>query len=270
MKLKKLEQSGSGIVLKIGKNELLKFAPRAYSAHWKALLHGRGKYAVVLGAGTAEREVFFGLEGACLNENNFPEIHCFDLAVKAPELFRRWSQKFPNLEIKYFGKTDIRNWKPDIKYFGNTRLVSVHGVLDYLPKVGIVRLIKQIVEIRPGCISIRLMPMNEFWHRKFASKRQLKRERDSVERVRQGRIGQASESELIKTGVVNLEIPLGEKRLRNLADDYPSTHVIPDMLAGYFLGQGYALKVFEKYEIEKGKTDPDGIMLFFERRDSNT
>jgi len=247
MRLKRTDHSGGGIILELTKKELLKLAPKVYSATWKALLTGKGDFALILGAGTAEREVFFGLDRKDLNRYQLPTIHCYDLAKQPPAKFLERRNQFPNVSIKYFTNSDLNNFKPLKEYYGNTRLVSLHGVLDYLRPNSVSRFLSQIVAIRPYAISIRFCLIRGYWLKKFASKNQLISEMQSIKNLLTKKISTINLQTFQKQAIIQLSIPNKDKLQYNLSTDYPACFILPDKLVGLLKNAGYNFPLVERY-----------------------
>ncbi|MHC5719872.1 MAG: hypothetical protein ACYTX0_49525, partial [Nostoc sp.] len=133
-------------------------------------------------AGFAEREVFFGFEGVDLTRYQLPTIDCYDIATNPPEKFLALRSQYPNLQLNYFCDRNLAELELTKLYAPNSlRLVSVHGVLDYLQPDAVTRTLLDIVKVQPETISIRLFLMGNPWSRNFASIEQLAMELDSIE-----------------------------------------------------------------------------------------
>jgi hypothetical protein len=282
MTLKYLENQGSGNILEIGKQRLLELAPRVYPATWQAMLSGEGDYVVILGAGFAEREVFFGLEEGNLDRNRLPSIHCYDIAKKPHSKFLQRREEFPQVNIEYFGDKDLNELQLPEYYANNTRLVSMHGVLDYLLPQSISILLSQVTKLRPQTISIRLLLIGDEWSIHFATPEQLETERSSVRKLERGTVSPIDAETFRAKGIVQLSIPVEAKRQHNLRADYPASHILPDRLAGYLLKEGYELTAVDQYsltpadlaeeetsatklaESNEASQNPDALLMFLQ------
>jgi len=86
------------------------------------------------------------------------------------------------------------------------RLVSVHGVLDYLQPHMVTTTLLDIVKVQPKAISIRLFLMGNPWSRNFASIEQLAMELNSIEITTSGLVESIDFDIFCRTGVVQLNI----------------------------------------------------------------
>lgn len=247
MRLRKIDHKGGGIILKVSKKEVLRLAPKVYTATWKALLTGKGDFVLILGAGTAEKEVFFGLDDQDLNSYQVPTIHCYDIAKQPPVKFIERRNQFPHVSIEYFTNSDLNDFQPLAEYFGNTRLISIHGVLDYLRPESISKLLSQIIAIKPHTLSIRSCLMRGYWLRKFASEDQLNLEFQSIKNLLTKKAASINLQTFKKQAISQLPIPDKAKLEYNLSSNYPASFILPDKLVGLLINEGYDFPMVERY-----------------------
>lgn len=254
-------ESGSGMLLQIPKDTLLQRAP-LYQKGWEALLNGQGKYALILGAGPATREIAYAFEGQELKQYALPSIHCYDIA-SPPKEFDDIRVKFPTVEMEYHSGVDLAKFVPQDDFIGNTRLVSVHGVLDYLTPEAISHFFSQIAKIKPETVSIRLCLTVGPWEKEFASRNVdlTQGETESIEKLRQGNVKVVTIEEL-QTSIMQMEIPTEAKVAHNLKTDYPASYFLPDRLAGYMKGIGYNHLEFLTYNPQGGDVYSALLMIF--------
>jgi len=283
MAVRFLENKGSGNILEISRARLLELTPNVYPLTWEAILSGNGDSAAILGAGFAEREVFFGFEGVDLTRYQLPTIDCYDIATNPPEKFLALRSQYPNLQLNYFCDRNLAELELTKLYAPKTlRLVSVHGVLDYLQPHAVTTTLLDIVKVQPEAISIRLFLMGNPWSRNFASIEQLAMELDSIEITTSGLVESIDFNIFCRTGIVRLDISDEDKIAHNLLPAYGASHVIPDKLVGYFKNQGYQLIASDVYSLcsqdlqgdesqnynmneDVYMNYPHGILLFFNR-----
>ncbi|MEH2024136.1 hypothetical protein [Nostoc sp.] len=283
MAVRFLENKGSGNILEISRARLLELTPNVYPLTWEAIFSGNGDSAAILGAGFAEREVFFGFEGVDLTRYQLPTIDCYDLATEPPEKFLALRSQYPNLQLNYFCDRNLAELELTKLYTPNSlRLVSVHGVLDYLQPDAVTTTLLDIVKVQPETISIRLFLMGNPWSQNFASIEQLAMELDSIEITTSGLVEPIDFDIFCRTGVVQLNILDQDKIEHNLLPSYGASHVMPDKLVGYFNTQGYQLAATDVYSLssqdlqgyESGNHNSNkeislenshGMLLFFKR-----
>jgi hypothetical protein len=283
MAVRFLENKGSGNILEISKARLLELTPNVYPLTWEAILSGKGGSVAILGAGFAEREVFFGFEGVDLTRYQLPTIDCYDIATNPPEKFLALRSQYPNLQLNYFCDRNLAELELTKLYAPNSlRLVSVHGVLDYLQPHTVTRTLLDIVKVQPEAISIRLFLIGNPWSRNFASIEQLAMELNSIEIITNGLVKSIDFDIFCRTGVVQLNILDKDKIEHNLLPSYGASHVMPDKLVGYFNTQGYQLAVTDVYSLSSqdlqgneaenhnsnkdvSLDNPHGMLLFFKR-----
>ncbi|MEH2069715.1 MAG: hypothetical protein V7K47_16405 [Nostoc sp.] len=236
-----------------------------------------------MGAGFAEREVFFGFEGVDLTCYQLPTIDCYDIAINPPEKFLALRSQYPNLQLNYFCDRNLAELKLTKLYAPDSlRLVSVHGVLDYLQPDAVSRTLVDIVKVQPETISIRLFLMGNPWSRNFASIEQLAMELNSIEITTSGLVEPIDFDIFCCTGVVQLNILDKDKIEHNLLLSYGASHVMPDKLVGYLISQGYQLVTTDVYSLssqdlqgDESENDnsnkdisldnPHGMLFFFKR-----
>lgn len=262
MSLRKLEQRGSGVVLDVTRERVLQLAPYVYTATWEAILNGQGKYVVVLGVGTAEREVFFGLEGKDLSRYKLPTIHCYDIAEKPPQRFFEKRRQFPDIDIQYFPGTDLNTFKLPAEYIDNTRLICLHGVLDYLTPKGIKALMYQLSLIKPNALSFRLCLIRGNWLKCFVTPEQLKDEQDSIDKLKKGAANPVSLEGFLTSGIIQIAVSSEEKLKHNLSTDYPASFILPGELVGFLVSEGYERPLIEKYSDDMNSL----LLLFMEKK----
>jgi len=283
MAVRFLENKGSGNILEISKARLLELTPNVYPLTWEAILSGKGDSVAILGAGFAEREVFFGFDGVDLRRYQLPTIDCYDIATYPPEKFLALRSQYPNLQLNYFCDRNLAELELTKLYTPNSlRLVSVHGVLDYLQPHTVTRTLLDIVKVQPEAISIRLFLLGNPWSRNFASIEQIAMELNSIEIVTSGLVKSIDFNILCRTGIVQLNISDKDKIEHNLLPSYGASHVMPDKLVGYLINQGYQLVATDVYSLssqdlqgDKSQNlnrnqdifldDPHGMLLFFKR-----
>ncbi|MCC5600696.1 hypothetical protein [Nostoc favosum] len=283
MAVRFLENKGSGNILEISRARLLELTPNVYPVTWEAILSGNGDSAAILGAGFAEREVFFGFEGVDLTRYKLPTIDCYDIATNPPEKFLALRSQYPNLQLNYFCDRNLAELELTKLYARNSlRLVSVHGVLDYLQPHTVTKTLLDIVKVQPEAISIRLFLMGNPWSRNFASVEQLAMELNSIEITTSGLVESIDFDIFCRTGVVQLNILDKDKIEHNLLPSYGASHVMPDKLVGYFNTQGYQLVATDVYSLSSqdlqgyesqnhnsnkdvSLDNPHGMLLFFKR-----
>lgn len=251
---------GSGTILQIPKSILLQRAP-LYQAGWMALLKGKGKYALILGAGPATREILYAFERKDL-QCSLPIIHCYDV-VPPPKEFDDIRAKFPQIEMEYHSGVDLANFLPQENFIKNTRLISIHGVLDYLTPEAVKRLFLQIAKIKPETIPIRLCLTVGPWEIKFAAENAdlTQRETESIERLRQKQVEVVNIDEF-QNSIMQMKIPTEAKVAQNLKQDYPASYFLPDKLAGYMKGIGYNHLQFLTYNPQGGNNYSALLMVF--------
>lgn len=259
-------ESGSGMLLQIPKDILLQRAS-LYQKGWEALLNGQGKYALILGAGPATREIAYAFEGQELNQYALPSIHCYDIA-SPPKEFDDLRAKFPSVKMEYHSGVDLAKFVPQDDFIGNTRLVSMHGVLDYLTPEAISYLFSQIARIKPEMVSIRLCLTVGSWEKEFASNNAdlTQRETESIEKLRQGNVKVVTIEEF-QDSIMQMRIPTEAKVAHNLSTDYPASYFLPDKLAGYMKGIGYNHLEFLAYNPQGGDDYSSLLMIFDNKRE---
>lgn len=286
MAVRFLENKGSGNILEISKARLLELTPNVYPLTWEAILSGKGDSVAILGAGFAEREVFFGFEGVDLTCYQLPTIDCYDIATNPPEKFLALRSQYPNLQLNYFCDRNLAELELTKLYAPKTlRLVSVHGVLDYLQPNAVMRLLLDIVKVQPEAISVRLFLIGNPWSRNFASTNQLAEEVKSIEIITSSLVEPIDFNLFCRTGIVRLDISDEDKIAHNLLPTYGASHIIPDKLVGYLKTQGYQLITSDVYSLtsqdlqgyesehsnlneDKCTNYPHGILLFFKQQNS--
>jgi len=255
---------GSGTVLQIPKNILLQRTP-LYDTGWRALLKGKGKYALILGAGPATREILYAFEEQDL-QSNLPVIHCFDIAPP-PKEFTDIRARFPQVEMEYHSGIDLANFLPQEDFIKNTRLISIHGVLDYLTPEAVKRLFLQIAKIKSETISIRLCLTVSPWEIKFAIENAdlTQRETESIERLRKKQVEVVNIDEFTNS-IMQMRISMEAKVAQNLKHDYPASYFLPDKLAGYMKGIGYNHLQFLTYN-PQGGNNYSALLMVFDNKD---
>ncbi|NEU71821.1 hypothetical protein PI95_004325 [Hassallia byssoidea VB512170] len=283
MAVRFLENKGSGNILEISRARLLELTPNVYPLTWEAILSGNGDSAAILGAGFAEREVFFGFEGVDLTRYQLPTIDCYDIATNPPEKFLALRSQYPNLQLNYFCDRNLTNLELTKLYPPKTlRLVSVHGVLDYLQPDAVIRSLYDIVMVQPEAISVRLFLIGNPWSWNFATVDQLATELKSIEIATSGSIEPIDFDVFCRTGIIQLDISSEDKIAHNLLPTYGASHVMPDKLVGYLTSQGYQLIASDVYSLTNQDLQgdklhnynmnedaymnyPHGILLFFKQ-----
>ena len=236
-----------------------------------------------MGAGFAEHEVFFGFEGVDLRCEELPTIDCYDVATNPPEKFLVLRSQYPNLRINYFCDRNLANLELAKLYAPKSlRLVSVHGVLDYLQPDAVMRSLFNIVQVQPEAISVRLFLIGNTWSRNFATVDQLATELKSIEIVTSDLVEPIEFDIFCRTGIVQLDISDEDKIAHNLLQTYGASHVMPDKLVGYLTSQGYQLVATDIYSLSSQDlqadnprnyntndnaylNNPHGMLLFFKR-----
>ncbi len=261
-------EPGSGLVYSTSKHILLERAP-LYEEAWKALLTGKGKYTLILGAGPATWEVGYALQEQDLSGYDLPIIHLYDISPP-PQAFIDMHKAYPQVEMKYHGDTDIVDFEIQPEYIDNTRLVSLHGVLDYLTPSDIASLFEKVIKIKPDVISIRTCTTQGAWESNFANKNQdhIKKEQESVARLQEGVIDIVNLEEL-RNSIMTLRIPREEKIARNLSPDYAASYLLPDKLTGYLIGQGYEKPQSIVCDV-RGTEQPTNIMIVFKLKENTS
>jgi hypothetical protein len=256
-----LKHAGSGSITVASKDTCLTKAP-LYIAGWEALLKGNGKYVVVLGAGPATREVRYALDDANLENYQLPTIDCYDVSDPPAEFFAM-QQAYPNVRFNYFPGTDLSNFNPRPECIDNTRLISAHGVLDYLLKNDAVNLLEQIAKIRPETISLRLCLTTGAWESNFAERNKVQRglEKSSIDQLKTGHVSPVH-SDVLRQSAMQLDIPSEAKVKHNLHPDYPAIYFQPHIVAGYFMSEGYNFPDFDCYDLT-GRDESTSILMVF-------
>ncbi|MBU0570019.1 hypothetical protein KKB40_04565 [Patescibacteria group bacterium] len=264
MILKQLEGKGSGIILDVTKKRVLQLAPKVYTATWEVLLKGKGDYAVIIGAGTAEREVFFSLEGQDLTHYQLPTIHCYDVAEKPPRMFLERKKQFSDIKIEYFPNTNLNTFQLPKKYVDDTRLISIHGVLDYLTPIAITGLLSQIKTVRPDALSFRLCLMRGNFFKDNATSEQLRLEQFSIERIKSKVVTPITLKQFSKSGVIQVPLSAEHKVKHNLSPRYPASCIVPGNLVGFLINEGYATSAVEEYSDNMNSN----LALFMKRKEN--
>lgn len=262
-------KEGRGNILVTTKDRWIELAPETFYRTLRMLETEEdiGDNVLLLGAGNARREFFYPFEDAFKGRDLSQcelKVRAFDISEEPEEFAESKSELVEaGVFILYYPHIDLnsetgRQVLNNPEYINNTRLITMHGVLDYLTEESIGELFRLIKKIRPSAISIRLIPLNHFYWGRKSSDEALRAEIDSVIKVHKGDYELVEEDEFLSSISV-LDISDTEKEERNLRIDYPATRLGQlDKLAAYLRMLGYEVTI-ESYSLTKGRVDIESL-----------